>query len=61
MVPKFANSTLTECVLVKTSADTNLAICNLVFPNGGSKLPIDVGIVLNRCCKETSNKLMVYR
>lgn len=49
MVPKFANSMLTECVLVKTKAETNLAICNRVFPKGGSKVPIVVGIEVKRC------------
>lgn len=58
MVPKFANSKLTACVLAKTSAVTSRAICSLVFPKGGSKTPILVGIALNFCCNKV-NKTIV--
>jgi hypothetical protein len=49
--PRLANSTLTVCVFVKTSAAISLTVWRRVLPRGGSRHPMVVGIVSKRCCQ----------
>lgn len=44
MVPSLASSALIAAVLVMSSEETNLLICNLTLPRGGSSLPTVVDI-----------------
>ena len=44
MVPSLASSALIVAVLVMSSEETNLLICNLTLPSGGSSLPTVVHI-----------------